>query len=93
MVYVLHLDVRQAIPISLIVIAAASAVGVIPKLHARQVQWRLAVVFALAGVPATFVGSALGERLPQRAVLLGFAAVMVIAALRVLADHADTGTA
>jgi hypothetical protein len=93
LVYILHLDVHAAIPISLIVIGAASAVGVIPKLRAHQVQWRLAAVFGVAGIPATFVGTALGERLPQRAVLLGFAVVMVVAAVRMLADHADTGTA
>lgn len=38
LVYILHLDVPQAIPISLLVIGAASAVGVIPKLRAHQVQ-------------------------------------------------------
>ena len=64
LVYILHLDVREAIPISLIVVGFASAVGVIPKLLAHQVQWRLAAVFAVAGIPATFVGTSLGERLP-----------------------------
>ena len=37
-VYSRPLDVPQAIPISLLVIGAASAVGVIPKLRAHQVQ-------------------------------------------------------
>jgi uncharacterized protein len=42
LVYALGLDVEQAIPISLIVIAVASAVGALPKVRANQVQWRLA---------------------------------------------------
>lgn len=93
LVYVIHLDIAQAIPISLIVVAAASAVGAIPKLRARQVEWRLAAVFVVAGIPATFVGTAIGRHLPQPALLIGFAAVMVIAGLQMLRDNADTGTA
>lgn len=93
LVYVIHLDVTQAIPISLTVVAAASAVGAIPKLLAGQVQWRLAAVFAVAGIPATFVGTAIGKHLPQSVLLIGFAAVMVIAGLQMPRDNADTGTA
>ena len=93
LVFVLSVPVEQAIPMSLIVIAAASAVGALPKVRAGQVQWRLAGVFAAAGVPATFIGSAIGRHLPQSVILVGFAAVMVIAGIRMLMDAADTGTA
>ena len=65
LVYALGLDVAQAIPVSLIVIAVASAVGALPKVRANQVQWRLAGIFAAAGIPATFVGTAVGKHLPQ----------------------------
>ncbi len=93
LVYAVGLDVQQAIPISLIVVGVASAVGAVPKLRAHQVQWRLAGVFAAAGIPATFAGSALGRHLPQSAVLIGFAAVMIAAGIRMLLDNGDTGIA
>ncbi len=93
LVYAVGLDVEQAIPISLIVIGVASAVGTVPKVVVGQVQWRLAAIFAAVGVPATFVGSAVGARLPQPALLLGFAAVMLVAGARMLMDSGDTGTA
>lgn len=93
LVYVLGVPVGQAIPMSLIVIAAASAVGALPKIRAGQVQWRLAGVFAAAGIPATFVGSAIGRHLPESVLLLGFAAVMVVAGVRMMKDNAETGTA
>lgn len=93
LVYALGLDVAQAIPVSLIVIAVASAVGVLPKARANQVQWRLAGIFAAAGIPATFVGTAVGKHLPQHAILLGFAVVMIVAGIRMLRDNDDTGTA
>ncbi|HEY9263489.1 MAG TPA: sulfite exporter TauE/SafE family protein [Mycobacterium sp.] len=93
LVYVIHLDVRHAIPISLIVTATASAVGALPKVRVGQVQWRLAGVFALTGIPATFAGAAIGKLLPQPALLIGFAAVMVVAGWRMLRDEDGTGTA
>lgn len=93
LVYVLGSDIEQAIPMSLIVVGVASAVGVLPKIRARQVQWRLAAVFAVAGIPATFVGGAIGRHLPQPVLLTGFALVMVVAGVRMLQDNGDTGTA
>src|SRR4051812_19939139 len=86
LVYAVGLDVEQAIPISLIVIGVASAVGAVPKVVAGQVQWRLAAIFSAAGIPAAFLGSAVGARLPQPAILLGFAAVMLVAGVRMLMD-------
>lgn len=93
LVYVLGLNIEQAIPMSLFVVGIASAVGALPKIRAGQVQWRLAAVFALAGIPATFVGSAIGRQLPQSVLLIGFAVVMVLAGVRMLQDNANTGTA
>ncbi|AKK29827.1 sulfite exporter TauE/SafE family protein [Mycobacterium sp. EPa45] len=93
LIYGLKFDVQQAIPISLIVVASASAVGVLPKIRAGQVRWRMAVIFAAAGIPAAIVGSAISRHLAQPLVLVGFAVVMVAAGVRMLADQGTTGTA
>lgn len=93
LIYVLRLDIAQAIPMSLIVIGIASAVGILPKVRAHQVQWRLGGIFAAVGIPGTFVGSALGKHLSQSAILIGFALVMIAAGIRMLIDSANTGTA
>ncbi|KUI30603.1 permease [Mycobacterium sp. IS-1742] len=93
LVYGMGLGIEQAIPISLIVVAAASVVGVLPKIRAGQVRWRLAGIFAAAGVPATVAGSAIGRHLPQSVLLIGFAVVMVVAGIRLLTDQENTGTA
>ena len=92
LVYALGLS-TQAIPISLIVVGVASAFGAAPKVRAGQVQWRLAAIFAVFGIPATFVGSAIGGHLPDAAIMIGFAVVMVVAGIRMLQDTGDTGTA
>ena len=93
LVFGLGLDLEQAIPISLLVIGVASLVGAVPKIRQHQVNWRMAGVFAACGIPATFAGSAIGRLLPQSVVMIGFAAVMVVAGIRMLMDRGDTGTA
>lgn len=93
LVYVLGLGVEQAIPTSLIVIGVASAFGALPKVRAHQVQWRLAGIFAATGIPATIAGAAIGKHLPQSALLVGFALVMIVAGIRMLQDSGNTGTA
>lgn len=93
LVYGMGLDMEQAIPVSLIVVAAASAVGVLPKIRAKQVRWRMAGIFAAAGIPATVAGSAIGAHLPQSVLMIGFAVVMVVAGIRMLADQGAAGTA
>lgn len=93
LVYVLGLGIEQAIPTSLIVVGTASAVGALPKIRVGQVQWRLAAIFAAVGIPATFLGTAIGRHLPQSALLVGFAVLMVVAGIRMLQDSGDTGTA
>jgi uncharacterized membrane protein YfcA len=66
---------------------------VLPKIRAKQVRWRMAGIFAAAGIPATVAGSAISAHLPHSVLLIGFAVVMVVAGIRMLADQGATGTA
>lgn len=93
LVYGLRLSTSQAILISLIVVGVASAFGAVPKVRAGQVQWRLAAIFALFGIPATFIGSAIGRHVPDAAIMIGFAGVMILAGIRMLRDTGNTGSA
>nr|WP_090277449.1 sulfite exporter TauE/SafE family protein [Mycolicibacterium komanii] len=93
LVYGIGLGVEEAIPISLIVVATASAVGALPKIRTGHVRWRMAGIFAVAGIPAAVIGSAISRQLPPPVLLIGFAVVMVVAGIRMLADRGDTGTA
>lgn len=87
------LDIEQAIPVSLIVVGTASAVGALPKVRAGQVQWRMAAMFAATGIPATIAGGALSRHVPQPALMIGFAILMAVAGARLLLDDGRTGTA
>ena len=93
LVYVLGLSFAQAIPLSLIVVGLASAVGALPKIRHGQVQWRLVAIFTLTGMPATVVGTTIGKQLPQNVLTVGFALIMVVAGVRMLRGGDSTGTA
>ncbi|MCW2810139.1 MAG: putative permease [Friedmanniella sp.] len=89
LVYGVGLPLAEAVPTSLLVVGVSSAAAVLPRL--RQVQWRLAAIFGATGAAAAFAGTAINRLLDPSLVLLGFAAVMVAAALRMLRSSDDVG--
>ncbi len=89
LVYGVNQPLAAAVPTSLLVVGISSAAAVLPRL--RQVQWRLAAIFGVTGAAAAFGGAAVNRLLNPAIVLLGFAAVMVVAALRMLRSSDDVG--
>ena len=84
LVYGVGQPVHTAIPTSLAVVALSSVGGIVPRERRAAVRWPVALVFGAAGIPATFGGTALGRLLPQRWLLLAFAALMAVVAVRML---------
>lgn len=93
LVYAVGIPLEQAVPMSLLVVGIASLFGAIPKIAARQVQWRVAGVFAATGFVAAFAGSAVNRALPPAVTMAGFAVVMVVAGIRMLLQTSSVGTA
>ncbi|GAT67023.1 permease [Planomonospora sphaerica] len=93
LVYGAGLPLASAIPVSLLVVGISAATAVLPRIRARQVRWRIAAVVGGAGAAAAFAGAALGRLLPPQAVLIGFAALMVVAGWRMLAEQTAVGGA
>ena len=89
LVYGVGQPVATAVPTSLLVVGISSAAAVLPRF--RQVQWRLAVIVGGSGAAAAFGGAAVNRLLDPSLVLLGFAAVMVVAALRMLRSSDEAG--
>lgn len=89
LVYGMNQPLAAAVPTSLLVVGISSAAAALPRL--RQVQWRLAAIFGVTGAVAAFGGAAINRLLDPSVVLLGFAAVMVLAALRMLRSSDDVG--
>jgi len=89
LVYGVGLPLAEAVPTSLLVVGISSAAAVVPRL--RQVQWRLAAIFSATGASAALAGTYLNRLLDPSVVLLGFAAVMVAAAVRMLRSSDGVG--
>jgi uncharacterized membrane protein YfcA len=89
LVYGVGLPLAAAVPTSLLVVGISSATALLPRL--REVRWRIAGVFGAAGAGAAFAGAAVNRFLDPRLVLVGFAALMVAAALRMLREQVPLG--
>lgn len=91
LVYGVGMPLAAAVPTSLVVVGISSATALIPRLRVGQVQWRLAAVFGAAGAGAAFAGAAVNRLLEPRVVLVGFAAMMVAAGVRMLREQTTVG--
>ncbi len=76
LVYAAGLDVHQAVGTSLIVVGLIAALGAL--LRRRSVALPTALLFGSAGMLGTWPGVWLNHRVPGTAVLLGFAATMLV---------------
>jgi len=90
LVYGVGLPLSEAIPTSLIVVGAASAVAVLPRLR-RGVNWRLALIVGAAGVTTAFLGTMVNRLLDERVLLGAFAVIMVIAGVRMFLPTRSVG--
>ncbi len=80
-VYLFGFSALEATTASLAVVAASAASGAIPRLRQRQVDVRQALVFWVIGLAGTFAGTRLATVIPAELILVGFAVVMVGAAI------------
>lgn len=91
LVYGAGLPLRAAVPTSLLVIGISSATALLPRLPERQIRWRIAAIVGAAGAAAAFAGAVVNRLLAPRIVLVGFAAIMIIVAIRMLRGDGGTG--
>jgi uncharacterized protein len=82
--YVGGLEAKQAIATSLLVVGATSAVGAIGHAHAGRVRWRVGLIFGVAGMAGAYGGGLLAGLVTGRALLVGFAITMSVAAVAML---------
>ena len=72
LVYGVGLPLAAAIPTSLVVVGASSAVAVLPRLRSG-VNWRLALIIGAAGTLTAYLGAMVNRLLDQKILLLAFA--------------------
>ena len=91
LVYGAGVPLAAAVPMSLLVVGVSSATALLPRLRTGQVAWRIAGVFGAAGAGAAFAGAAVNRLLDPWVVLVGFAGLMVAAAVRMLGEQVPVG--
>jgi uncharacterized membrane protein YfcA len=85
LVYVLGESAQDATTSSLVIVGLTAAVGTIGHARAQHVRWRTGIVFGLAGLVSAYAGTALNRQIDERVLLIGFAVVMIAAAIGMLA--------
>jgi len=84
LVYVLGVEPKTAIAMSLLVVGVTSASATVMHARAGRVRWRTAFVFGAGGMSGAFLGGRVSGLLPPGVLLLLFTAVMVAAAVSML---------
>lgn len=87
LVYLLGQPAQAATTGSLVIVGLSALTGMASYVGDRQVRWRLGLTFGLVGLPATWAGSLLNHRVDEDVLLLGFAALMIAAAVAMLTDR------
>jgi hypothetical protein len=83
LVYGVGLSPAQAIPSSLIVVGFAAITAILPRIR-NNIDWTTALLIGAAGIPAAWLGAATSRLIDPNMLLLAFAALMVVAAVRML---------
>jgi len=79
-VYVLHLDPKQAIAMSLAVVGVTSVAGMAGHWRAGNVNLRVGTVFGLVAMAGTYAGASMAPWISGATQLIIFGAVMLVAA-------------
>lgn len=92
LIYLLGFSPAEATTASLVIVIITSLTALLAQARAGQVRWRAGLLFAAAGlVPAAAAGT-LSAHLPATVLTLAFAALAVLAAVRMLRRGAPCGS-
>lgn len=82
LVYGLGVDTRESVAISLAAVGATSFVGFLHRWKLGEVELRTGLLFAAAGMSGAPAGAWIASQIPETVLLLSFAGLMVIVAVR-----------
>jgi uncharacterized membrane protein YfcA len=85
LVYLLGQNPQDATTSSLIIVGLTAVVGTVGHARSGHVRWRTGIAFGVAGIAAAVAGTAANRYVKPDVLLLGFAALMAVAAIGMLA--------
>ncbi|MEV5729595.1 sulfite exporter TauE/SafE family protein [Streptomyces pharetrae] len=84
LIYLLGFSPAEATTASLIIVIVTSLTALLAHARAGTVRWRAGLLFAAAGLPPAAAAGLLSARIPAAVLTLAFAALAVLAGLRML---------
>ncbi|HOB48518.1 MAG TPA: sulfite exporter TauE/SafE family protein [Mycobacterium sp.] len=87
--YVAGVDAQHAIATSLLVVGVTSAVAAVTHARSGRVRWKLAALFGAAAMAGAYTGGRLAHFVPGNILLIGFAVIMIAAAVAMLRGRRD----
>ncbi|HVJ93357.1 MAG TPA: sulfite exporter TauE/SafE family protein [Labilithrix sp.] len=84
LVYVVGVEPKAAIALSLFVVGSTSVVGAAAQAMARRVRWKVGGIFGTAAMVGAFVGGRFARFVPARVLLVTFAIVMLLTGVAML---------
>ncbi|MGW0486271.1 sulfite exporter TauE/SafE family protein [Nonomuraea sp. NPDC003214] len=87
LVYLAGVPAKQAIAMSLFVVAVTSAVSAIGHARAGRIRWRTGLIFGTAGMAGAYGGGLIGPHLPEALLMGGFAVMMLATAAAMIRDR------
>jgi uncharacterized membrane protein YfcA len=84
LVYVLGVGMKQAVPMSLVVVGATSLTGVVHHSREGNVDWRSILSFGPAAILGSLLGAAVALRVSGHLQLIIFGVVLILAAVMML---------
>jgi uncharacterized protein len=80
LVYAAGQDPKQATTTSLVLVTVTALIGLVPHWRAKRVRLGAGMVFGLAGIAGSLLGSSLNKAADPDILLLGFSVLMFVAA-------------
>jgi len=80
LVYVLHIDPKSAVAMSLVIVGITAAFGAAQRARAGELCYRVAAIFGSAGIVTAFLGARLSRFLHGNTQLILFGLLMIVAA-------------
>ncbi|MEU2544385.1 sulfite exporter TauE/SafE family protein [Streptomyces roseolus] len=84
LIHLAGLGTKEAIATSLFVVGVTSLAALVPHARARRVRWRTGLLFGAFGMAGSYGGGRLAEHVPETALLIAFALMMLATAAAML---------
>ncbi len=91
LVYLAGVEPKTAIAMSLAIVGASAAVGLIPHARRGNVRWRTGLIFGAAGMAGAYTGGRIGAFLPDAILMGAFALMMIATAIVMLRPRSISG--